>query len=482
MSAAIPSEVATASQPPRASGFDLLDRIPWAAILDFLMLATTVAVADAGLATEADGVIVALVFALLRPRLMPYLLLVIAGFQDAKGLSGIFWYGGTLALGGMTLLSNGARLPQAMREGRRDFRDLAVIALLVIVYAITSSYVQRWFGIHEQATNREPIVIGLLEIAMLLIGVALWERLSADPRAGSRIGMVLWLTLLNGLAVSIARMYLGTDQFVSAAGAEGMQEGGEQLFEDTPLGFPRLTGTYLTPIGFAMYIGYLLVLWQAVKREQRVRWTFVLLYIVIGVGMALASLSKDMAIFFVLTGLAFGSIRRSLVIPVLLVLVALAVAGLSVVGLDGISEAFRFETGTSEESYRAIAWLAIVQSFHWTDWVFGTGIAYWPVFLERTVGFSLSDPHTWVLSIPGTYGLLGLAFYALLGLFLLDAARQVTGYLRSVAICLGCMFFVVDASSIPYVIGNTPLTMMLWAALSALGVRGLGQTRSVGRR
>jgi hypothetical protein len=105
--------------------------------------------------------------------------------------------------------------------------------------------------------------------------------------------------------------------------------------------------------------------------------------------------------------------------------------------------------------------------------VFGTGIAYWPVFLERTVGFSLSDPHTWVLSIPGTYGLIGIAFYGLLGLFLFNSARQTSGYLRSVAIGLACMFFIVDASSIPYVIGNTPITMMIWAALAALGMRRL---------
>jgi len=469
VSAALPHEVAAAA--PGTGPLSLLERIPWAALLDLLLLASTVAIADAGLATEADGAVAALVFSVLRPRLRPYLLLVVAGFQDAKGLSGYLWYGGTLALGGITLLANGAWLPQAMRQGRRDFRELAVLALALILYAIVSSYVQRWFGIHEQAITREPIVVGLLEVAMLLIGVALWETVSADPRAGSRIGMVLWLMFLNGMAVSIARMYLGTDKFVSAAGIQGMDEGGEQLFEDTPLGFPRLTGTYLTPIGFAMYIGYLLILWEAVKRQQRVRWTFVTLYCAVGIAMALASLSKDMAIFFVLTSLAFATVRRRLAIPVLLLFGGLVAAGVAYIGLEGILDAFRFESGTSDESYRAVAWLAVVQSFNWTDWVFGTGIAYWPVFLERTVGFSLSDPHTWVLSIPGTYGLIGVAFYALLGLFLFNSVRQTSGYLRSVAIGLACMFFIVDASSIPYVIGNTPITMMIWAALAALGMR-----------
>lgn len=471
MNAAVPSELATAVPP--APPYGLLERIPWTALLDLLLLAATVAIADAGFATEADGAVAALVFSLLRPSLRPYLLLVVAGFQDAKGLTGYLWYGGTLALGGITLLANGARLPQAMREGRRDFRELAILALALIVYAIVNSYVQRWFGIHEQAISREPIVIGLLDIAMLLIGVALWETISRDPRAGSRIGMVLWLMFLNGLAVSIARMYLGTDKFVSQAGIQGMDEGGEQLFEDTPLGFPRLTGTYLTPIGFAMYIGYLLILWEAVKRKQRVRWTFVAMYCAVGIAMALASLSKDMAIFFVLTSLAFATIRGRLAVPVMILFGGLALAGVAYVGMEGILDAFRFESGTSDESYRAVAWLAVVQSFTWTDWLFGTGIAYWPVFLERTVGFTLSDPHTWVLSIPGTYGLAGIVFYGLLALFLLNTARQTSGYLRSVAIGLACMFFIVDASSIPYVIGNTPLTMLIWAALAALGMRQL---------
>ena len=423
--------------------------------------------------SEADGVVVALASAVLRPPLIPYLLFVIAGFQDAKGLSGFWWYGGTAMLGCVTLLVNGGGLPKPLLHGRREYRDLATFALLVIVYALVSSYVQRWFGIHEQASTREPIVVGLLAVAMLMFGSAAWERVSADPRAERRICTVFWLMFLNGLGVSIARLSYGYQSFVSVAGAEGMEAGGEQLFEDTPLGFPRMTGTYLTPIGFAMYIGYLLLLWQAAKGEQPVRSRFVLLYCLAGLVLALTSLSKDMAIFFVITSLGFAAVRVRALVPVLVVAVSLAIVGAAYVGGDAILEAFRFESGTSEESYRAMTWSAILDTFTWTDWVFGTGIAYWPVFLERTVGFSLSDPHSFLFSIPGTYGLVGVAFYLILALFLYAAFRGTRSYLRMVALALATMFFIVDATSIPYVIGNTPITMLIWAALSSLGMRGV---------
>jgi hypothetical protein len=458
--------------PPQARS-SVVDRLPWAALIDVLLLALTVVAADAGVLSEADGVVVALASALLRPPLIPYLLFLVAGFQDAKGLSGNWWYGGTVALGCATLLVNGGRLPEPLQHGRRDYRDLAGFALLVIVYAVASSYVQRWFGIHEQASTREPIVVGLLAVAMLTFGSAAWESISADPRAERRICAVFWLTFLNGLAVSIARLFFGYQSFVSVAGAAGMEAGGEQLFEDTPLGFPRMTGTYLTPIGFAMYIGYLLLLWQAMKREQSVRSRFVLLYCFVGLVLALTSLSKGMAIFFVITSLAFATVRARLLVPVVLVAASLVLVGVAYVGGDAILEAFRFESGTSVESYRAVAWSAILNTFKWTDWVFGTGIAYWPVFLQRTVGFSLSDPHSYLFSIPGTYGLAGMAFYLMLALFLYAAFRRATGYLRMVAVALATMFFVVDATSIPYVIGNTPITMLIWTALSALGMHAV---------
>jgi hypothetical protein len=454
--------------PPAESG--IADGPSWAGAIDFLLLVLTVAAADAGVLSEADGVAVALAGALLRPSLIPYLLLVVAGFQDAKGLSGNWWYGGTVVLGCATLLMKGGQLPAPLRDGRRGFRDLAAFAVLLVLYAVVSSYAQRWFGIHEQASSREPIVVALLALAMLMFGTAVWDAISADPRAESRICAVFWVMFVNGLAVSIARVFLGYQSFVSLAGQAGMEAGGEQLFAPTPLGFPRMTGTYLTPIGFAMYIGYLLVLWQAAKRAQSIRSRFVLVYCVVGLILALMSLSKDMAVFFVLTSVAFATVRGRLLVPVVLVAASVVLIGVGYIGADSILEAFRFDTGISGESYRALAWSAILDKFTWSDWVFGTGIAYWPVFLERTVGFSLSDPHSFLFSIPGTYGVAGVAFYLTLALFLYTAYRRNTGYLRVVAVALATMCFVVDASSIPYVIGNTPITMLIWTALSGLGI------------
>ena len=465
---------------PGTAGFDplhalvsLIEAIPWSALFDLLLLAFVIVTADFGVFSEADGVVAALLCALLRPALIPYLLFLVAGFQDAKGLNGHLWYGGTVLLGAATLVLNGARVPEVLRRGRRDFLDLVTFVLLLITYAVFNSYLQRWFGLHKQATAREPIVVALLALAMMSFGTAAWERISKDPRAARRIVMVLLLMFGNGLAVSIARLSMGYQSFVSAAGEEGMEEGGEQLYEDTPLGFPRMTGTYLTPIGFAMYIGYMLVLWQAAKREKKVHWLFVVFYCLIGLVLSLISLSKDMALFFVITTLAFGSVRPRLLVPVVLIGAILAVIGLAYIGPDAILDSFRVESGTSLESYRAVAWSAVLENFTWSDWLFGTGLAYWPVFLEKAVGFTLSDPHTYLLSIPGTYGVAGVAFYVALALFVFSSFRRGTGYLRLVAVALGTMFYIVDLTSIPYIVGNTPLTMLIWTAMSALGMRGV---------
>lgn len=451
-------------------------------LADLVILAGIIGVADAGLISEADGVVACVLAAAVRPSLLPYLLLVVAGFQDARGLSYDWWYAGTLLLGGPLVVSNLSALVTFLRRARSDFKMLLVLVVSTTVYGVVSSYIQDTFWLHEQASSREPIVVGLLALAMTVIGISVWERISVDEDAESRVRAVFWLLLVNGLAVSIGRMFLGYDAFSSGYGAIQMDEAAGQLETAAALGFPRLTGTYLTPIGFAVCIIYVALFWEVTRRNRTVQSSFVVLLLITGCALSLMSLAKSvvMFVFFVLLGFAAVSIRA--VIPSILIVVAMIGGGLYQSGFGAVLSAFRFASGTSEESYRAIAWSAIASNFTWKDWLFGTGIGYWPRFLERYTGFRLSDPHTYLLSVPGTYGVLGVLTYMMLAAFLIVAVRRTSGFVRAVAVALIGMFFVVDAVSIPYVIGNTPITMQIWGLLAALGgAAGATQGRRTAR-
>lgn len=438
-------------------------------LADVTLLTGVIAIADAGVISEADGVVACILAAAVRPSLLPYLLLVVAGFQDARGLSYDWWYAGTLLLGGPLVVANLRGLTAFVRRARNDFRILLILVVTTTVYGVVSSYIQDTLWLHEQAPSREPIVVGLLALAMTVIGISVWERISTDSDAEPRICAVFWLLLINGLAVSVARIFLGYDVLSSGYGATQLDAAAGQLETAAALGFPRLTGTYLTPIGFAVCVIYMILFWEATRRDRTVRSSFVVLLLLVGCALSLMSLAKSvvMFVFFVLLGFAVVSVRA--VLPSVLMMVAMVMGVLYQSGFSTVLSAFRFASGTSEESYRAIAWSAVVSNFTWRDWLFGTGIAYWPRFLERYTGFRLSDPHTYLLSIPGTYGALGVVTYMMLAAFLIIAVRRTSGFVRALAIALIGMFFVVDAVSIPYVIGNTPITMQIWGLLAALG-------------
>jgi len=440
--------------------------MPGHRLLDFLLLMLVVVSSDAGIFTEADGILVAAAIGILRPVLLPYLVLLVAGFQDARGLSGIWWYGGTVGLGLWVTLTRLPAFTAFLKGSERAFRALVALVVVTVIYSVLSSYIQDSLGIHPQATTREPYVVGALALLMSLIGMTCYFAMRRDADAPHRVIMIVVLVLVNGLIVSAARMALGYDHFLSAAGVAQLEDA--QLVEDTPLGFPRLTGSYLTPIGFAMYIAYLLVLWEAITTRRGVSGWFVMLYVVIAIMLSVMSLSKGMAAYFLVTIGVILVARPRYILPFALGAFGVSLWVINLVGLDAVSEAFRFEQGTSTTSYRAIAWAATISKFSWSDWLFGTGIAYWPTFLERNAGFALSDPHNYLLSIPGTYGILGIALYLVLAGCIVSAFRAGHGYSRVAAASLFVMFFVADAVNIPYVIGNTPITACIWAAITAL--------------
>ena len=63
---------------------------------------------------------------------------------------------------------------------------------------------------------------------------------------------------------------------------------------------------------------------------------------------------------------------------------------------------------------RGELWQATLQYMDTGDWLFGYGLTHFPVFVKTVLGYYGSDPHNWILSAAGMFGLLGLLFYAVL--------------------------------------------------------------------
>lgn len=436
-------------------------------MLDSTLLIFVVLVSDFGVLSVADGVIAALMIGLARPALLPYLLLLVGGFQDARGLSTIWWYGGCVLLLLMLFFFRTrtylAYVTRMTPPAKRTF----IMACVTVVYAVVSSYIFDLFGIHPQSPEREPIIVATLDLAMIMGGTLAYSAIVLDRSNVTRVQIVLILLFGNGVILSLARLIWGFDLFYSPSGLEAINDVSEQLIEQSAIGLPRLTGTYLTPTGYAMYIGYLFLLYLLL-RGGRLTGKHILAYVMSGIGLAIMSLSKSMAMYFLGSSLSTTLVtRRYLFIPVA-VYTFLLLAVIYLIGFDNIVDAFRVESGTSDESYRWVVWKLVIDKFGIQDWLLGTGIGHWKVFMERELHFTLSDPHNYLLSIPGTYGLLGVITYVILFFGLLRVVISGSGVSRFVSLSMMFAFFIIDLTNIPYFIGNTPLTLLIWTALTGV--------------
>jgi len=425
-----------------------------------------IALSDLGMFSVADGVIYALAVTVLFPSMAPYFLVAICSFQDAAGLSMFWWYAGTVLFGLIVISSWSANKGiQALMASRVALPVMA--ALIVIVYAASISMLQIFLHGHPQSESRPPLIVGGLMAWMMFAGVAATFELFRDDRFADRLRWLVLVLVANGLLVAFSKAIFGLEVFASASGLEQVREA-TQLIKPSSLGLPRLIGTYLTPNGFALCYGLLMLLLLTAK--TRVSDAYTIGYALLGGVLALITFSKAMAVFFAVSILILIAQSRYAKYA----LFVIGTCGLIIVVYLGagvewqvLAEAFRVPTGGAGGlGYRSEAWKLVMQTFTIPDWLFGTGLAYWPILFEQNLGYSLSDPHTYLLSIPGTYGLLGVMFYVLMGLRLAGVVKNESGAKAALAFILLILFFVKDIASIPYLIGNTPLTLLIWMLIA----------------
>lgn len=436
------------------------------------LLIGMVLVSDLGLLSTADGAIYSLMLAILLPALTPYLLVAVCTFQDVAGLSMLWWYGGTSILG-LLLASRALWRRNGFEQLPPSLLLLVSWTLIVIAYAATTSMLHEYLEGYPQSAGRPPLLVAGLMAGMTIAGVLAAQEIFRDEHSAARLKWLVIILVFNGLFVASTKALFGLEMFASPEGLEQVQEAA-QLTEASALGIPRLIGTYLTPNGFALCYGLVLLLLLA--QQKRIADQYAIWYAVIGSVLAIASLSKAMMVFFLLTSFVLFSQSRYAKYQAMFAavfLLGLLVYFSASMGTDSMLQAFRMPMGDEGDlGYRSQAWQLVTHSFGMFDWVFGTGLAYWQVLFEQNLGFSLSDPHTYLLSIPGTYGVLGIALYVMVGVTLLEMAWKGKGGVRAMAWALLVLFFVKDAASIPYLIGNTPLTVLIWMLIAGTFLSG----------
>lgn len=429
--------------------------------------------ADFGFFSELDGFFYVILALIARPRLAPYFLVMVATIQDAAGLSYDWWYGTFLIVGIPIIVYRIAKASQrtcmtsTMSKGFASARLLLVLAGVVIVYGVLNSELNALLGGAMQSARRPPLAVGALMLFMASVGYAAAATIFEDPAGLVRFRTALLLAITNGVAIALAQLVIGPSAFASHLG-RSVIDASAQLDVATTLGFPRITSTYITPNGFALGTALLLLLWLPLRKNATVGRQFVLAFGGVGVLVSVLALSKAMLTYFVvalffLLAAAIGTSATLIFAVLALAATAIALWNLPV-GAQALEVALRVPS-SGGLGYRSEAWGAVLAHFTATDWIFGTGLSHWPKFFNEAMGVPLADPHTYILSIPGTFGFVGALFYAWVFALLLKSLRK-RGQERPLVLCLLLLFFGKDLVSIPYILGNTPLTFLIWLLLT----------------
>lgn len=338
-----------------------------------------------------------------------------------------------------------------------------------MMFAIVVSVVNQSFDGLAQAPQRNPVVVGGLMIFMIWVGLKTAALIQQNPSLVRKINSVVVFLIAHGIGVALLQMIIGPTFLVSSQGLVSI-ENATSLSIDTAIGIPRIHGTFLTPNGFALCMLLLVLVARSSSKRSDFGFWFAIFWISLGLLLTVLSFSKAIGVFITLVFIYMCSklMGGRIMLALFASLAVLVAVFISSDFLEDILAAFRVSNELSGESYRAQAWQSVLGTFTWSDWLLGTGIAHWPILFEKQMGVPLADPHTWLLSLPGTFGVLGSAFFISIILTLLFIALRRKGNEQMVAVAMLVLFLVKDLFSIPYLLGNTPLSFLIWLILGML--------------
>lgn len=422
---------------------------------------------DLGLFSSYDGLVVAMVLSIFFPQYSIFLLIAVCVYQDSPGLSSWGWY---LAFLFVSIILIKRNIKGVLKAITGNY--LILFATVLIAYVILISAIYNYTGVFPQSPQRPYLIVGLLIYLMIISAYAGILELNKNAKYYNTLSVITALLLLHAIGVAVGQIFYGPLFLSSAYGSSAILES-SQLIEASTLGIPRLTGTYNTPNGFA-FCGILLSLIYYMSQENRkIGLKDALIYLTITLFFSVVAQSKALILFSLLSFIAFTflmiqkqSIRYVLVLLVsIFVLLLLSVnSDISKSDFSTILSSFRAENIVDLKSfgYRSLAWSYVLTGLPDFAWLTGTGLSHWPIFFFEKLPFTLSDPHTFVLSYIGTFGLPGVMFFFYILFRILKRYHTASSQRKFLLIALLIILLVKDLVSTPYLLGNTPLTFLIW--------------------
>jgi hypothetical protein len=424
------------------------------------------AVVDIGLLSSYDGVAFVTLAALLQPNCGACLLVLVVSVHDAPGMATPSLYLAVAGVAAGMVINDLCSWRRVRQPAPRELAALLAMALALSVYGTISSWLNERLAARPQSTDRHFALIALLIAAMPAIAWLAWRQISANRRALPQLRVACAIALAHVVLISVLEFHYGPLFATSSKGAAEIV-GAAQLIEAGDRGMFRLTGPFLTPNNLAYVPAVILLLMLATSETPRVSNAFLTVFVLVGGGLAVLGASRSMLLFFIASS-ALMVWYRSRPLAFAFVVMSAIVSAYGVDPSDARSFT-RLDDVRLVGSTRATLWEAVIEDFGWIQWTAGTGLTHWDTLFEN-VYFEdrVSDPHNWILSVIGMFGLLGMAFYLMLGTFLLRAARNNSQPRCVAALSLLVLYFGRDLLGVQYVLNNHPNTCLNWLLLCLL--------------
>lgn len=398
------------------------------------------------------------------PQWRPCLLLMVISIQDAPGQLVQLEYIGVAGIAGIMIFNAAINRSHEILSARMlEFRSLMRFGLIVVVYGICSGIVQHKLGLHEQSDTRPPFVIGGLMVMMILAGYLSHRELSADPLSSVRIQTALVAILLHVYGIAFLQVVMGPLYGSSPQGVAEMKQL-FQMIDGGERGLARLTGPFLSPNILASVPGFAMLIWLRYQSGERVSVRFISVFFLAGMTAAYLGGARTMFVCYLCCTVAM-TWMRSPQYTLLGICTFLPFIFILDIPWNDLLMLLRLKNLQSL-GVRGEMWQMLLSVMDVGDWIFGYGITHFPVLIRVTLGYYGTDPHNWILSVCGMFGVLGLMFYLILArkLFRKCFAREEKE--RVIAICLLLLFVGREFANTQYVLNNSPLCCLSWLMIS----------------
>ncbi|MEO2047141.1 MAG: O-antigen ligase family protein [Pirellulales bacterium] len=424
--------------------------------------------ADLGLISSVDGVFFAVASSLFKPRWAPCLLVLLISVHDSPGMATPSLYLGVAGVAMSMILHDWKTSQQVIHQpgmlgsiGRPVTLMLRMVFWMTL-YGIVMSFLQdNLFG-REQSADRNYALVGLLMLGMAISAYVACRRLVADAAMLKMFRMVCMFALAHIILVALMQILYGP---MFGASSRGMLEisSASQLIDISDRGISRLTGPFLTPNNLAYVPAAILLMILWTIHSKNIPTWFLLVYISAGNLLALLGASRSMMVFFCLTS-GIMTWYKSRLMSSLLIAFSFGVIILMSVNTAEMTLYTRMENLDFTNSTRHLLWQSVIEDFQLHDWLFGVGLTHWDFLFYHVYSVDrVSDPHNWILSVVGMFGVLGLLFYLRFAYYLANVYWG-TGMRtrRAMALSIFILFFLRDFIGVQYIFNNHPNACLSW--------------------